>query len=53
MSSQLSSKSLKESLEECFGDIPARRVIGKTAHKLIDIIAVSLLAVISDFFSVL
>lgn len=46
MSSQLSSKSLKDSVEKCFGGIPDTRVIGKTAHKLIDIIAVSLLAVI-------
>ena len=46
MSSQLSSESLKESLEQCFGDIPDNRVIGKTAHKLIDIISVSLLAVV-------
>ncbi len=46
MSSQLSSESLKESLERCFGDIPDNRVIGKTAHKLIDIISVSLLAVV-------
>ncbi len=46
MSSTLSSESLKESIEQCFGDITDTRVIGKTAHKLVDIIAISLLAVI-------
>lgn len=46
MSSKLSSESLKESVEQCFGNIPDKRIRGKTAHKLIDIIAVSLLAVI-------
>ena len=46
MSSQLSSKSLKESVEQCFGNIPDARVERKTAHKLTDIIAVSLLAVL-------
>lgn len=46
MSSTLSSESLKESIEQCFGSIPDTRVTGKTAHKLVDIITISLLAVI-------
>ena len=46
MSSTLSSESLKESIEQCFGNIPDTRVKGKTAHKLIDIITVSLLAIL-------
>ena len=46
MSSILSSELLKESVEQCFGNLPDTRVPGKTAHKLIDIITISLLAVI-------
>ena len=46
MSFTLSSESLKESVEQCFGNITDTRVTGKIAHKLVDIIAMSLLAVI-------
>lgn len=46
MTSQLSSESLKSSIEECFGGIPDKRIQKKTAHKLIDIIGISILAVI-------
>ncbi len=46
MSSTLSSESLKESIEQCLGALTDTRVTGKTAHKLVDIIAISLLAVI-------
>ncbi len=46
MTSQLNSKSLKDSIEECFGEIPDSRIQKKTAHKLIDIIAISILAII-------
>lgn len=46
MSSLLNRESLKESIEQCFGDIPDTRVEGKTAHKLSDIIAITLLAII-------
>lgn len=46
MSSTLSSESLKESIEQCFGEIPDTRITGKIAHKLVDIITISLLAVI-------
>lgn len=46
MSSRLNSESLKESIEQCFGDIRDTRVTGKIAHKLVDIITISLLAVI-------
>ena len=46
MTSQLNSKSLKGSIQECFGGIPDSRIQRKTAHKLIDIIAISILAII-------
>lgn len=46
MSSLLNRESLKESIEQCFGDLRDTRVKGKTAHKLTDIIAMTLLAVI-------
>ena len=46
MTSQPNSESLKESIEECFGGIPDSRIQRKTAHKLIDIIAISILAII-------
>ena len=46
MASQLNSESLKDSIEECFGEIPDSRIQKKTAHKLIDIIAISILAII-------
>ncbi len=46
MTSQLSSESLKDSIEECFGEIPDSRIPRKIAHKLIDIIAISILAII-------
>lgn len=46
MKSQLSSESLKGSIEECFGGIPDSRIQRKIAHKLIDIIAISILAII-------
>ena len=46
MTSQLNSESLKGSIEECFGGIPDSRIQKKIAHKLIDIIAISILAII-------
>ncbi|MEM9507600.1 MAG: ISAs1 family transposase [Cyanobacteria bacterium P01_E01_bin.35] len=46
MASQLNSESLKGSIEKCFGEIPDSRIQKKTAHKLIDIIAISILAII-------
>lgn len=46
MTSQLNSESLKDSIEKCFGGIPDSRIQKKTAHKLTDIIAIAILAII-------
>ena len=46
MISQLNNESLKGSIKECFAGIPDSRIQKKTAHKLIDIIAIAILAII-------
>ena len=46
MTSQLDNESLKDSIEECFGGIPDSRIQKKIAHKLIDITAIAILAII-------
>jgi len=39
-------ESLKESIEEHFGKIPDQRVVTRSSHKLVDIIAVAILAIL-------
>ena len=39
-------ESLKKSIEEHFGKIPDRRVVTRSSHKLVDIIAVAILAIL-------
>ena len=46
MRSQLNNESLKSSIKECFAGIPDSRIQKKTAHKLIDIIAIAILGII-------
>ncbi len=39
-------ESLKKSIEEHFGKIPDRRVVTRSSHKLVDIIAIAILAIL-------
>ena len=39
-------ESLKKSIEEHFGKIPDQRVVTRSSHKLVDIIAIAILAIL-------
>ena len=39
-------ESLRESIEEHFGKIPDQRVVTRSTHKLVDIIAIAILAIL-------
>ena len=42
----MSAESLRESIEEHFGKIPDQRVVTRSSHKLVDIIAIAILAIL-------
>ena len=42
----MTKESLKESIEKHFGNIPDRRVVTRSAHKLIDLIAIAILGIL-------
>lgn len=42
----MTNESLKESIEEHFGKIPDQRVVTRSSHKLVDIIAIAILAIL-------
>ncbi len=42
----MTKESLKESIEKHFGNIPDQRVITRSAHKLVDIIAIAILGIL-------
>ena len=42
----MTKKSLRESIEEHFGKIPDQRVVTRSSHKLVDIIAIAILAIL-------
>ena len=42
----MTKESLRESIEEHFGKIPDQRVVTRSSHKLVDIIAVAILAIL-------
>ena len=42
----MTKESLKESIEKHFGSIPDKRVVKRSSHKLVDIIAIAILAIL-------
>ncbi len=42
----MTKESLKESIEKYFGSIPDKRVVTRSSHKLVDIIAITILGVL-------
>lgn len=42
----MTKESLKESIEKYFGQIPDQRVVTRSSHKLVDIIAIAILAIL-------
>ncbi len=42
----MTKESLRESIEEHFGKIPDQRVVTRSSHKLVDIIAIAILAIL-------
>ena len=42
----MTKESLRESIEEYFGKIPDQRVVTRSSHKLVDIIAIAILAIL-------
>ena len=46
MFTQMTKESLKESIEKHFGQIPDQRVVTRSSHKLVDIIAIAILGIL-------
>ncbi|MEN9518904.1 MAG: Tnp 1-associated [Cyanobacteriota bacterium] len=46
MFTQMTKESLKESIEKYFGQIPDQRVVTRSSHKLVDIIAIAILGIL-------
>lgn len=42
----MTQESLKESIEKHFGDIPDKRVVNRSSHKLVDIIAIAIMGIL-------
>ena len=42
----MAQESLRESIEKHFGDIPDRRVVNRSSHKLVDIIAIAIMGIL-------